>query len=109
MFLGKIWITALSTAGAFVYLRTTSDARLWFLPLIVLTSYPFSLLNCQLIAFAAFFIASCFMLVYDMTVSALLFCFLEDTYRNKPEDRHMSKSLEAFASDSGGLKCCWCC
>eukprot|EP01128_Nolandella_sp_AFSM9_P012183 TRINITY_DN902_c1_g1_i2.p1 TRINITY_DN902_c1_g1~~TRINITY_DN902_c1_g1_i2.p1 ORF type:complete len:207 (+),score=26.27 TRINITY_DN902_c1_g1_i2:461-1081(+) len=96
MFLGKLWITSLTTGGAFLYLRASSEARLWFLPLII-------------IAIASFLIASCFMLIYDMTVSALLFCFLEDSQRNKSEDRHMSKSLEAFVSDSGGISCCCCC
>jgi len=96
MFLGKIFVTCTVTAGAFVYLRQDDITRLWFVPLIV-------------IAVCSFFLASCFMLIYDTAVSTLLFCFLEDSMRNPPDERHMSKSLESFASQAGGLACCCCC
>jgi len=96
MFLGKIFVVAFVTLGAFVYQRQIDTTRMWFVPII-------------LIAIAAYFLSSCFMLIYEMTISTLLFCYLEDIQRNPSTDRHMSKKLESFVSDVQNVQCCCCC
>ena len=59
MFLGKMFVTACVTAGAFVYLRQDDTTHMWFVPVIF-------------IALASFFLSSCFMLIYDTGAPTLL-------------------------------------
>jgi len=99
MLLGKIAISAMTTAGVFIFLKNTTITSLWIVPVFVT-------------GVSSFCVASLFMNIYDMAVSTILLCFLEDTNTNDGSSErpyHCSKSLYALIDKSGFKDCCCCC
>jgi len=99
MLLGKISISSLATGGVFIFLKNTTVTSLWIVPVLVT-------------AVGSFCVASLFMNVYDMAISSMLLCFLEDTNVNDGSSErpyHCSKSLIALVEKSGFKECCVCC
>jgi len=96
MTLGKIAISATATAGVFIFLKNTTITSLWIVPVLVT-------------AVSSFAIATLFMNIYDMAISTILLCFLEDTEVNdgsKERPYHCAKSLYALIEKSNSNSCC---
>lgn len=99
MILGKLFITLVTTIGAFVYLRNyVTNLNYFFFPL-------------GFIAVWVFVEACIIMSIWDMAVHTILFCFVEDEARNDgtaDKPYHMGKELMAFLDTHGGTECCCC-
>jgi len=96
MFLGKLFITLVTTIASFVYLKNYTNLHFYFFPL-------------GFIAIWSFVVACIVMSIYDMAVHTILFCFVEDEARNDgsvDKPYHMSKDLQAFLDVNGGTECC---
>eukprot|EP01129_Flabellula_baltica_P015497 TRINITY_DN791_c0_g1_i1.p1 TRINITY_DN791_c0_g1~~TRINITY_DN791_c0_g1_i1.p1 ORF type:complete len:636 (-),score=70.16 TRINITY_DN791_c0_g1_i1:19-1926(-) len=99
LFLGKVTICMVITGGSFIFLSASAVTRMWAVPLII-------------IGIISYAIASMFMSIYDMAISTVLFCFLEDTFVNDGSRRqpyHCSKTLHALVDKNGFGPCCCCC
>lgn len=98
MFLGKLFITLITTIAAFVYLKNYTNLNFYYFPL-------------GFIAIWSFVVACIVVSIYDMAVHTILFCFVEDEARNdgsSDKPYHMSSDLQAFLDVNGGAECCCC-
>ncbi|XP_064607451.1 choline transporter-like protein 1 [Liolophura sinensis] len=90
LFLGKIGVAAATGAIAIVWLKKKDDLHFFAIPVLLVVVF-------------AYFIAKCFLSVYEMVVDALLLCFCEDTEMNdgSPEKPYsMDTSLMKFVTSS---------
>ncbi|XP_076441381.1 choline transporter-like protein 1 isoform X2 [Babylonia areolata] len=90
LFMAKIAVMAASGAVSLVWLKGRSDLHFFAIPVLLVCVF-------------AYFVAHCFLSMYEMVMDALLLCFCEDCDLNdgSPERPYFaSKRLMTFVNDS---------
>ncbi|XP_066299060.1 choline transporter-like protein 1 [Branchiostoma lanceolatum] len=90
LFLGKLGVVAVVGAISLIIFRTDARLHYYAVPILVICVF-------------AFFIAHCFLSVYEMVVDTLLLCFCEDCRINDGSpgrEYYMDKSLLEFVENS---------
>ncbi|XP_071117793.1 choline transporter-like protein 1 [Haliotis cracherodii] len=93
LFLGKVGTVAVVAVVGIELFRDRTDVHYTWVPITVACIF-------------AYFISSCFLAVYEMTIDAIFVCFVEDCDRNDGVQRpyYMSKGLMDFVKNSGEAK-----
>ncbi|XP_052074053.1 choline transporter-like protein 1 isoform X3 [Mytilus californianus] len=73
LFLGKIGVTAATGAVGIVWFKTKSELHFYAVPVLLVCVF-------------AYFVAHCFLSVYEMVIDALLLCFVADVDDNDGTD-----------------------
>ncbi|XP_071164766.1 choline transporter-like protein 1 isoform X3 [Mytilus edulis] len=86
LFLGKIGVTAATGAVGIVWFKTKSELHFYAVPVLLVCVF-------------AYFVAHCFLSVYEMVIDALLLCFVADVDDNDGTDGrpyYASDKLRSF-------------
>lgn len=73
LFLGKIGVTAATGAVGIIWFKSKADLHFYAIPVLLVCVF-------------AYFVAHCFLSVYEMVIDALLLCFVADTEDNDGPD-----------------------
>lgn len=90
LFMGKLAVMAATGAVGIIWLKSRSDLHFFAIPVLLVCVF-------------AYFVAHCFLSVYEMVMDALLLCFCEDCDMNDGSVERpyfCSKRLMAFVNDS---------
>ncbi|CAH1775579.1 unnamed protein product, partial [Owenia fusiformis] len=90
LFLGKIAVMAATCAIGMIWFKTREDLNYYAIPVLLVCVF-------------AYFIAHCFLSVYEMVIDSLLLCFCEDCQMNdgtEGKEYFMSQSLMKFVKNS---------
>ncbi|KAK3090735.1 hypothetical protein FSP39_014173, partial [Pinctada imbricata] len=90
LFLGKIGVMASTAAVGIFWLKTKPELNYYAVPVLLVCVF-------------AYFIAHCFLSVYEMVIDALLLCFCEDVDINdgSPDRRYFARpSLQKYIEES---------
>lgn len=90
LFLGKIGVTAATAAVGIVWFKSKSELHFYAIPVLLVCVF-------------AYFVAHCFLSVYEMVIDALLLCFVADVDDNDGTDGKpyfASEKLRKFIEES---------
>ncbi|XP_060598053.1 choline transporter-like protein 1 [Ruditapes philippinarum] len=91
LFIGKIATVAVITIVGIEFISVQKDIHFVWLPV-------------ALVAIFAYFIAGCFMSVYEMTIDTIFICFCEDSVMNDGDSKPFFMSVGLQRCMSAGLK-----
>jgi len=96
LWLGKLFMVAITTSAGIIYLDENDETRFWILPIIFLV-------------IGSYFVSCCFIDIYVAAAQTLVICFIEDMERNPKDEHHFTQSLRAFLEDNSKRKICTLC